>query len=749
MNTNSSSALKYSTLYELLFSHSEVSPDKSAILAPGRKPLGYQDLFAIVAGTHGALRRRGSGPRDRVAVVLPNGPEMAVAVAAVAASSVCLPINPSLPDQDWSEHLDRLRAKALLTIPGTSPAAERAAAELGLGVLVLNPKPDIGAGAFELDGLVLAGVANETRPEKHDDAFVLTTSGTSSTPKAVPLTHANILNSANNTIATLGLTRDDRLLSVLPLYHAHGLIAGLMSSLAAAASVICMRGFSAAEFAGQLRDAGPTWYTAVPTIHLAVANELRRDGEALQCHRLRFVRSASAPLPVSQIRDLEDLFGVPVIEAYGLTEAASQAASNPLTPGAQKIGSVGLPTGTEIVILDDNGASKRSSGVGEIALRGPNVTRGYDMANGHTAARAEAGWLRTGDLGYFDDDGYLFVTGRVSDIINRGGEKISPQKVEHVLLEHRDVEQAVAFPIPHRTLGQDVAAAVVLRPGAGATTKDIRSFALESRRLAPSHCPRRVVIVQDIPRTANSKIKRNELAATLGMDRDILATNEPEGVGRASISDTERALLEFWKQVFESEDVGLDTDFFASGGDSISAVELAIAIHERFDVNLPLRTIFEHATIADLAARIDSYTDDAGHLSKHNRIDRSSKFGAPATLSQANIIDLQADLPGIAIFNMTSSYRLKGRFDIATFNRSLKLTIVRNEILRTAFSSLRGQHRLTPASNVNMQVEAEDWRALPADGRADFVNAIAADEVWSVLDMSQSAPFRVRVLRTR
>ena len=279
----------------------------------------------------------------------------------------------------------------------------------------------------------------------------------------VPLTHASVCLSAYNVGAALALGPQDRLLNVLPLFHAHGLISGLLAALAAGSSVVCTPGFDAAAFFGWLTEFRPTWYTAVPTIHRALLSAASRHKHDVQQHSLRLIRSASSSLPSDVVSGLESLFGVPVIDTYGMTEAASQIAANPLE--RRKPGSVGQSAGAEIAIMDGKGRRLPTGERGEIALRGPTITRGYDNDAAANEAAFRDGWFRTGDLGYLDRDGYLFIVGRIKDVINRGGQKVAPGEVEEALLSHPDVVEAVAFPVSHRRLGEDVAAAVVLRPG--------------------------------------------------------------------------------------------------------------------------------------------------------------------------------------------------------------------------------------------------------------------------------------------
>jgi acyl-CoA synthetase (AMP-forming)/AMP-acid ligase II len=301
----------------------------------------------------------------------------------------------------------------------------------------------------------------------------------------------------------------------MPLFHIHGLMAALLSSLLAGASVCCTPGFNALQFFAWLDGEKPTWYTAVPTMHQAILSRAARNQEIIDAANLRFVRSSSASLPPQVMGELEATFRAPVIEAYGMTEASHQMTSNPLPPRPRKVGTVGIAIGLDVAIMDKEGNLLPPNTTGEIVIRGRNVTPGYENNPQANAENFTNGWFRTGDQGIQDEDGYLTITGRLKEIINRGGEKISPREVDEVLMDHPAVQQAVTFAMPHPKLGEEVAAAVVLRDGAEATERDIRDFAAE--RLAPFKVPRKVLILTEIPKGPTGKLQRIGLAEKLGL----------------------------------------------------------------------------------------------------------------------------------------------------------------------------------------------------------------------------------------
>ena len=499
------------TLKDLLASGRD---DAVAIAAHGAPPLTYAGLRALIERTCATLNDLGIGLGDRVAIVLPNGPEMATAFLCVASAATSAPLNPAYKQDEFEFYLEDIKAKALIVEAGSNSPAIRAAEKLGVALLTLIPEPQVAAGAFELSGSPL-GAAIRPGPAKPDDvALILHTSGTTSRPKIVPLHHANIWTSARNIAASLELSENDRALNVMPLFHIHGLIAGLCAPLSRGGSVFCTPGFNALKFFAEMEEARPTWYTAVPTMHQTILTRAGRHKEVIARRPLRFVRSSSSSLPPTVIGELEAAFKCPVIEAYGMTEATHQMASNPLN-GIRKPGSVGVPAGPEIAIMDEAGRLMGPGETGEVVIRGENVTAAYEnnpKANGEAFVD---GWFRTGDQGVIDADGYLTLTGRLKEIINRGGEKISPREVDEALMDHPAVLQAVAFAVPHPMLGEDVGAAVVLREGLSATEQELGAFL--SERLAAFKTPRKILFLAEIPKGATGKLQRIGLAQKLGL----------------------------------------------------------------------------------------------------------------------------------------------------------------------------------------------------------------------------------------
>jgi len=502
------------TILELLARGCDEAP---AITAPQSIPLTYQGLRALAANTTAALNRFGIGRNDRIAIVLPNGPEMAAAFVAIGAAATTAPLNPSYKESEFEFYLTDLKAKALIVEAGAKTPVREVANRLGVPIIELVPQRSTGAGSFVLVPLApMAGPpALFGAAEADDVALVLHTSGTTSRPKIVPLAQRNVTASARHIVDSLALKPGDVSLNIMPLFHIHGLIAAVLSSLAAGATVCCTPGFDAFKFFAWVDEVKPSWWTAVPTMHQAILARADRNREIIGRARLRFLRSSSASLPPQVMAALEETFHCPVVEAYGMTEAAHQMASNPLPPHARKPGSVGPAAGPEIGIMDNEGRLLAPGERGEVVIRGPNVTPGYEANPAANAAAFTNGWFRTGDQGVIDSEGYLRLTGRLKELINRGGEKVSPLEVDEVLMNHPAVAQVVTFAMRHPKLGEEVAAAVVLRDGLMAVERELRDFC--ATRLADFKVPRRIVILEEIPKGATGKLQRIGLAEKLGL----------------------------------------------------------------------------------------------------------------------------------------------------------------------------------------------------------------------------------------
>ena len=494
------------------------SPDATALSAPGRTPLSHGALRGLIASTVGTLNGLGIGRNDRVAIVLANGPEMAACFIACASGVASAPLNPAYRADEFEFYLSDLNAKALIVERGSASPAIEVAIKLGVRLIDLVVADGAPAGAFTLvprDGAAAAAGNAPVYAAPDDVSMLLHTSGTTSRPKIVPLSQANLVASATHIARTLAFTSTDTGLNIMPLFHIHGLIAGVLAPLAAGSQVFCTPGFNALKFFGWMDEAKPTWYTAVPTMHQAIVGRASKNAEVIARHPLRFMRSSSSSMPPQVIKELEEAFGAPLIESYGMTEAAHQMASNPLPPAVRKPGSVGVAAGPDVQIMGADGTLLPRGETGEIVIKGPNVTAGYENNPKANAEGFLNGWFRTGDQGVMDSEGYLSITGRLKEIINRGGEKVSPREVDEILMDHPAVAQVVCFGMPHAKLGEEVAAVVVLREGQAATERELQQFV--ATRAADYKVPKKILFMDEIPKGATGKLQRIGLAAKLGL----------------------------------------------------------------------------------------------------------------------------------------------------------------------------------------------------------------------------------------
>jgi acyl-CoA synthetase (AMP-forming)/AMP-acid ligase II len=490
------------SLVELLYA----APDQSTavILPEAGIHVTYKSLREQVTRMANDLASTGIRRGDRVATVLPSGLPAVVCFLAASIAGTAAPLNPGYRREEFSFYLEDTAARVLLCPPDGAEEARQAA----------DGRVPVRAVQMDEKGFVrlvdAPGSHGDAAPPAPDDvALVLHTSGSTGRPKRVPIRHSNLGASARNTVNTYALSSGDVALCVMPLFHVHGLVASVLSTFLSGGTVVIPSKFNPLSFWRIARDSRASWYSAVPTIHqllLARAGGARPAGS----EGLRFIRSCSAALPPEMMQSLEQVFGAPVLEAYGMTEATHQMCSNPLPPGVRKPGSVGPGTGVKVSIMDAAGNHLETGQRGEVVIQGPNVVREYENNPEANAKSFTNGWFRTGDQGFLDEDRYLVLTGRIKELINRGGEKIAPREIDEVLLSHPAVAEAVAFGVPHPTWGEEVAAAVVLK----APEKDSAILAYCRERLADFKCPKKLYIVEKIPRTATGKIQRGAVAAS-------------------------------------------------------------------------------------------------------------------------------------------------------------------------------------------------------------------------------------------
>lgn len=494
--------MERTTLTQLLADPNSAAP--AVITESPPVVLTYRSLADQIERLAEQLRSAGLRPGDCIVMVLPNGLEFLVILLAIAAAGLtAAPLNPAYKTDELRLFFEDIRPRAII-VGDSTPAVIEAAAGLNLAIW---PSYVESSGSVGLEGVPQLSRSITGNPGADDFALLLHTSGTTSRPKGVPLTHTNVLRSALNIASHYALTSADRSLVVMPLFHGHGLIGATLATLASGGVVIVPPRFSASQFWASFRKHGATWYSAVPTIHEILLQ--RADRDDAPDHGAGFIRSCSAALAPAVMANLEKRFGAPVLEAYGLTETAHQIASNPLPPRLRKPATVGFGTGVEIAIIDEKGRHLPANNHGEVVVRGPDVMRGYRNNPQATAAAFVDGWLRTEDMGVLDNDGYLTLTGRIKEMINRGGEKISPTEIDDVLLAHPAVAEAAAFGVPDAKYGEEVWAAVVLKGDSDAE----RLQAFCRTRLADFKVPKVIRIVSAIPKNETGKVERRDLTA--------------------------------------------------------------------------------------------------------------------------------------------------------------------------------------------------------------------------------------------
>lgn len=578
---------------------------RDAILQAGRRPLTFGGLGEDVRRIGARLREAGIRDQGRVGIVMPGGAPTAVATLGVASTATAVPFNPDYTRHELARLFRRMRIDAL-ALGSAASEARIAGSGLQLPIIDVEVGDDV-AGRVELRPKAPVAGDPSCGPDAHGHsphgrapgdriALLLHTSGSTAEPKIVPLSDANLLTSATNVARSLALTERDLCLSTMPLFHIGALVDLLLAPLSVGGRVVVADGMTTSEFFEHVDHFAPTWFQGVPTMLSALLRAARQRGDAAPAAGLRLVRSVSAPLSPDMMTEFERVFDVPVIEIYGMTETAGLITSNPLPPGVRRPGSVGLPAGPEVAIVDGAGNVVPHGQPGEVVVRGPNVTAGYE---GQPRVEAFLGeWLRTGDAGTFDSEGYLHLTGRLKELINRGGEKLAPREIDEVVSSHPEVQEAAAYPVPHETLGEDVAVAVVSSV-AEAEQARLREeiLGLCRTRLAEFKVPRSIAFLPELPRAPGGKLQRHRLAERARSDPGQ-PTRNPDGDGW---DETRRLIAELWRDLLDVDDVGLHDDFFDLGGDSLSAAEFVEALAARTDVSVPPAALFDHPTVSDLS----------------------------------------------------------------------------------------------------------------------------------------------------
>jgi oxalate---CoA ligase len=594
------------------------NPDRHAILMPDSSCLTYQQLGHHIDKGSRYLLQHGLGNNKRIAVIMPNGPEMVVAFYAISNVAIYVPLNPAFPVEELKNYLEIIGVDAVMMKAGTGLPVNPAAHELALPVITMRPYHPGAAGSFELH--------TEDLPENEtpflysggdDTAVVMHTSGTTAKPKIVPLTHTNLCAVVEKNVALFDMTEKDRCINVIPQFHIYSIVCPILCTAAAGGSVICTETFDPGEFLRMIEEMSPTWYAASPATHQAILQYAEKERVIPVRHKLCRIQSGGAPLTADLAEKLKRYFGVMVIQGYGLTETSAMGTCNPPIPDRIKPNSVGMPVGCEISILDDDGHPLFPGQTGQILIKGPGVTAGYENDEEANDESFCDGWFATGDQGYLDEEGYLFITGRIKEMINRGGEKLSPYEVEEALSRHPDVSEAAVYAIPHGSLGEVPAAMVVLKPGSYVTPTQLKAFL--RKKIALFKIPVKIKMVEKIPRGPAGKIQRSRL----------YQCEQDEAIGMASSSgqkdkmmdyvaprtDEERKLADIWCNLLNIENIGVKDDFFDLGGDSLLFAYLIVEMERISGRRIPLNLIMDKWTIEQQVTVFSGQAEDGQSFS--------------------------------------------------------------------------------------------------------------------------------------
>lgn len=581
----------FGTIARLLARQSKAHGPRIAIETTSGDALTYEKLHAQVESLAASIAAAcpQNGGRPRIGIALANGLRMAITMLGVCRVGVAVPFNPAYRRGEFEDYFRATNVAAVVVASGDEdgPAAE-AARHLGIGILAVTEEGALAASSSEASNHI-------PEPGGDDLAVVLLTSGSTGRSKAVPLTHTNLCISARDVCRSMALTPDDRCLVMWEQYHIGGLVDLLLAPLASAGTVVLTDGFAQEEFFRLLPEMRPTWFQAVPAVLSELVFHSRRASLTPRPNTLRLIRSVAAALPPKLMAEVDELFGAPVIQTFGMTEAGPLITSTRLPPASRKPGSVGTSCGTRIAVFGPDLQPLGAGEVGQVAIRGANVFSGYENDPEANASQFRRGWFFTGDLGYIDWEGDLFLTGRIKQLINRGGEKINPQEVDDALLDHADVSEAASFAVPHRTLGEDIAAAVVLRDGALAGEREVREFL--TGRLASFKIPRRIAILTHLPRNPVGKVDRMAVAEVSQrvFAQNVEANAKPEDA-------LEEFLVALWSAELDLDSVGLDDDFSVVGGDSLSSLRIHLAVEKTFGLIIDEDAFNDLTTIRSMAA---------------------------------------------------------------------------------------------------------------------------------------------------
>lgn len=590
----------YNAFYPLFANLAQTYTQASAISAPPRSDLTFQDLFQLIETTHIQLRQWGINRGDRVMLFAPaNSAETATLSLAIAASATCIPIDPNLSEPEIRYCVEQLEPQIIIAC---ADQFSRLAAigQFQIPLIKALSTLDQPSGFYHLEGSdrqpQSLSIPDWAQPQ--DIAFIFMTSGSTAYPKFVPIVHAAICDSCSQAAKLLQISSSDICLNLLPLFHVHGLYTNFLLPITSGSRIFFYGDFNPEHVVDRIIGSRATWYSASPTIHLAILKAIAEHPLKIKNHNLRFIRSGSAPISPQIISKMENQLTVPLVQGYGMSEIPLFT-SSPFPPIKEHRGFLNTCNSTEIAIVDELGELVSYGTVGEIVARGQNVITGYISNPEADAAAFRGGWFRTGDLGWLDEEGYLYLAGRLKEIINRGGNKVSPQEVDNALMQFSEVEEAGTFAVAHPRLGEDVVTAVVLKSGSNLTVETLRSRLFKC--LVDFKIPSQIFLVDRLPKGRTSKIDRPKLAQTLTPLLNVEYANPRD--------DLEVAIATLFAQILNIDKVGIYDNFFILGGDSLLGTQLISQICQTFAINIPLNILFELPTVAALAPFLNSCID--------------------------------------------------------------------------------------------------------------------------------------------
>jgi acyl-CoA synthetase (AMP-forming)/AMP-acid ligase II/thioesterase domain-containing protein len=589
-----------STLGRAICARAELQPDQPAIVASGFAPLTYRELAKLIADFRVTLRAAGLDRNARIAVAMPNGPQAALAIVAVACSAISIPLNPKQTLREIETGFASLPPDAVLLLKDGESIVRRVAERLGIKILEAGRTQTgtLGLGVEQPESSVPDATSSQPdEPDPTAPAFILQTSGTTAKPKLIPTAHSNMLASAARVQDWFNLTPRDRCLSVSPVFYAHGLHVSVFTPLLTGGSTAFPADTTRFDYTEWFGDLKPTWYSSGPTLHRLVLDQSKPRADATTGHTLRFILSGGAPMPRDLMDGLKETLGIPALEHYGSSEGM-QICSNQLKPGHIKLGTCGIPSPRTIMISGDDGRELPPGQQGEILVGGPTVVAGYLNAPEQTRTAFIDGWFKSGDIGSIDSDGFLTLHGRKDDLINRGGEKISPAEIDEALLRHPAVAEAAAFSVPHARLGEDVAAAVVLRTGMTATALELRHFLQD--QLAAFKVPGQIDLRQELPKGRTGKILRRQLARVPQPSGEV-SCMAPVPDRQSAVGTLVIQLKEIWERLLKVFPISIDDDFADRGGDSLLAMDMLCEVERLTGQTIPISILFDARTIRQLA----------------------------------------------------------------------------------------------------------------------------------------------------